>query len=169
MKKAHNYTRQTILSFIDLFYPLFKHFMPIQTFRYAACGGFNVLFSIVLYSIGYNFIFKKQDVSLGFITLSAHIAADYLFAIWIAFPVGFYLSRYVVFQESTLKRRVQLFRYFLVNVGSIILNYLFLKLFIDQLHFFPTIGKAATTVFVIIYSYVSQRNFSFKTHKPKTE
>jgi putative flippase GtrA len=165
MKKVHQYTRQNILSFIDFFYPLFKRIMPIQTFRYAACGGFNVLLSIFLYFIGYNYIFKKQDVSLGFITLSSHIAADYFFAIWIAFPIGFYLSRYVVFQESTLRRRVQLFRYFLVNVGSIILNYFFLKLFIDKLHFYPTIGKTATTVFVIIYSYISQRNFSFKIHK----
>jgi putative flippase GtrA len=136
--------------------------MPLTTFRYAACGGFNTLFSIVLYSIGYNFIYKKHAVHVGHFTLSAHIAADYLFAIWISFPIGFYLSRYVVFQESTLRRRIQLFRYFLVTVGAMALNYASLKFFVEEAHFYPTIAKVCTTVIVVLFSYFSQRNFSFK-------
>ena len=33
--------KKWILDFIDFFYPPFSKLMPIQTFRYAVCGGTN--------------------------------------------------------------------------------------------------------------------------------
>jgi putative flippase GtrA len=163
MQQVHNFIRQSILFIVDAFYPIFKRIMPLQTFRYAACGGFNTVFAIVLYHVGYHFVFKEKIVQLGRIALEPHIAADYLFAIWISFPFGFYLSRYVVFQESNLPRRVQLFRYAVVVVGSIGLNYFFLKFFVEILQLNATLAKVCTSVFVIAFSYFSQRNYSFKT------
>ncbi len=137
--------------------------MPLTTFRYAACGGFNTLFSIFLYFIGNNYIFQKHNLNIGFMTLSGEIAPDYLIAIWIAFPVGFYLSRYVVFQESTLHKKVQLFRYLVVVLGNLVLNYLCLKFFVQVIGLYNTPAKVATAVIVIVYSYIAQRNYSFKT------
>ncbi len=163
MQQIHRTIRNSILSLLDFFYPMFRSVMPLQTYRYAACGSFNTVFGIVLYFIGYNFVFQKQMVHLPFVTISPHIAADFLFGFPIAFPVGFYLSRYVVFQQSTLRRRVQLFRYFVVVCCCIIINYYGLKFFVEVLHLFPTLAKIITSVFVIIFSYISQRNFSFKT------
>lgn len=140
--------------------------MTIQTFRYAACGGFNTTLSIGLYFVGYHFIFTIPTIQITEkLAFSRHIAADFLFAFWIAFPIGFYLSRYVVFQESTLRRRVQLFRYFIVVCGAIGLNYFFLKLFVDFLGLNGPLAKILTSFFVIAFSYVSQRNFSFKIEK----
>lgn len=104
-----------------------------------------------------------QNVNLGFMVMDGAVAPDYLFAIWIAFPVGFYLSRYVVFQESTLRRRIQVFRYFVVIVGNMSLNYVCLKIFTRVFAPYNTIGKIATAVVVIIYSYFAQRHYSFKT------
>jgi putative flippase GtrA len=68
---------------------------------------------------------------------------------------------YVVFPGATLRRRVQLFRYFLVVIGCIILNYLFLKLFVEGLGWYPTPSLMLTAVIVVAFSYVSQRHFSF--------
>lgn len=137
--------------------------MPLQTFRYAACGGFNTVLSIGLYTLAYNYIFTGSTIQLrANFALSRHIAADYLFAFWIAFPIGFYLSRYVVFQESSLPKNVQLFRYFIVTCGAMGLNYIFLKFFVEALDINGPIAKIFTTVFVIAFSYFSQRNFSFK-------
>ena len=169
MRAIHNWIRRNILALIDLFYPLFRKIMPLTTYRYAACGGFNTVFSIFLYFIGNNYIFKKQNVDLGFMVMDGKIAPDYLFAIWIAFPVGFYLSRYVVFQESTLHRRVQAFRYVVVIIGNMLLNYVCLKIFTRVFDPYNTIGKIATAVVVIIYSYFAQRNYSFKTVTPAAE
>jgi len=135
--------------------------MPLQTFRYAACGGFNTGMDITLFFIAYNFIFHKQPVHILFLTIGAHIAA-FLFSFCVTFPVGFYLSRYVVFQETSTSKRAQLSKYFTVVLGCLLLNYTFLKLFVDLFHWYPTPSKLLTTVFVVVFSYVSQKNYTFK-------
>jgi putative flippase GtrA len=94
-------------------------------------------------------------------TFSPHIAA-FLMAFAISFPVGFYLSRNVVFTESNLRGRIQLFRYFLLVVVCICLNYVFIKLFVEQFHIYPTVAKVLTTIIVVTFSYLTQKNYSFK-------
>ncbi len=138
--------------------------MPLQTFRYAACGGGNTVFGLFIYFISYNYILNKEILTLGAVSFKPHIAALFFSFIW-SFPVGFYLSMYVVFQGSELKKRVQLFRYFLVAIGCILINYVFLKLFVEQFGWYPTPSQILTTVLVILFSYFSQRHFSFKGTK----
>jgi len=135
--------------------------MPLQTYHYAACGGVNTAVSLGTYFIAYNYIFKKQVFDLGFIAFQPHIAALFLSFI-VAFPVGFYLSMYVIFHGSYLKRRVQLFRYFIVIVLCMLINYILLKIFVEVFHWYPTPSQVLTTVFVILFNYFSQRHFSFR-------
>ncbi|MBY0479888.1 MAG: GtrA family protein [Chitinophagaceae bacterium] len=153
--------RSLILSVVDLFYPVFKNVMPLQTFRYAACGGFNTCLDITLFFVSYNYILKKQPVHLSFITIGPHIAA-FLIGFAVTFPIGFYLSRYVVFQETSVRKTKQLAKYFTVVFGCLILNYAFLKFFVDMLGFYPTPSKILTTIFVVAFSYVTQKNFTFR-------
>ncbi|MBL7760777.1 MAG: GtrA family protein [Sediminibacterium sp.] len=153
-----------ILKTVDLFYPVFRGFMPLQTYRYAACGGFNTVLDICLFFVSYNFILVKQPLELGFITIGAHIAS-FLMSFLVTFPIGFYLSRYVVFQETSVAKREQLGKYFMVVMGCLILNYIFLKIFVDVLGWYPTPSKIATTFFVVAFSYFSQKNFTFKAVK----
>ncbi len=161
MKNINETIRRTILRWIDVFYPLFKKWFSLQTFRYTAAGGANTLLDISLFSFGYNFIFKKHMLSLGFVTLSPHIAALFL-DMSITLPTGFYLNRYVVFPQAGLKGHVQLLRYIFVVFICIILNYFFLKLFVDHLGWYPTPAKIVTTAIVVIFSYVSQTFFFFR-------
>ncbi len=160
MRKAHHTVKNSILVVIDFFYPLFKRVMPLQTFRYAACGGFNTVLDISLFAFSYNFILRKQNVHIAAFTISPHIAA-FLIAFGTTFPIGFYLSRYVVFQQSPLKRNVQLVRYFSVVLCCIVLNYVFLKAFVEYFHWYPTPAKAAATLFIVVFSYLSQTYYSF--------
>lgn len=164
MQKLHFFIRNLILETVDLFYPVFRRFMPLQTYRYAACGGFNTALDICLFFVSYNFILLKQPLELGFITVGAHIAS-FLMSFLVTFPIGFYLSRYVVFQETSVAKREQLGKYFMVVLGCLILNYLFLKIFVDVLGWYPTPSKIATTFFVVAFSYFSQKNFTFKAVK----
>jgi putative flippase GtrA len=149
---------------VDYFYPLFRRFMPLQTFRYAACGGGNTALNIFLYFILYNFVLQRQVMHVGPIAISAHIAA-FLLAFCVNCPVGFYLSMYVVFAGSYLRRRVQFIRYFLIALVCIFLNYVLLKLFVDGLGWYPTPSMIVTAAIVVLFSYVSQRHFSFRTKK----
>ena len=162
MRKLHEHIRSMILNTVDLLYPLFQRMMPLQTFRYAACSGFNTCLDITLFFISYNYILQKQPVHVGLLTIGPHIAA-FLISFSITFPIGFYLSRYVVFQATSVAKREQLGKYFMVVLGCLFLNYGFLKLFVDVMHWYPTPSKLLTTVFVVAFSYVSQKHFTFKT------
>lgn len=140
--------------------------MPLHTFRYAACGGANMLLDIFLFAIALHFIFHKQNFDLGFFVFKPHIAA-FLFAFIITFPVGFLLSKYIIWTGSSIKGRVQLFRYFLIVVMNLFFNYYLLKLFVEYLHLYPTISKILTTVIIVAFSYISQKHFTFKVKPAK--
>ena len=150
-----------IIRTIDQFYPPFRKIMPLQTFRYAACGGSNTCLDIFVYFVCYNFILKKQIVHTPVVAISPHIAAIFL-AFCISFPTGFFLMRKVVFTGSILRGRVQLIRYFSLVMVCLLLNYIFMKLFVEHLHLYPTVSKILTSVFVITFSYLSQKKFTFK-------
>lgn len=153
--------RQRLINFIDLFYPAFRRFMPLQTFRYAVCGGSNVLLDLFIYFISYNYILHKQNLDLGLVVFKPHIAA-LLMAFCISFPVGFLLSKYVVFNSSQLRGRIQLFRYILIVGVNLFLNYAILKVLVEYMHFYPTIARLFATAFVVTFSYLSQKHFTFK-------
>lgn len=153
--------RKFLNSFIEFFYFDFFRFIPLQTFKYLACGGTSMVVDLFVYFISYNFIFRKQAVEIGSLTMGAHIAA-FVVAFMVSFPMGFILNKFIVFTNSQLRGRVQLFRYGLTVISCIGLNYLFLKLFVEGFHWYPTPSKALTTAVVAVYSYFTQQYFSFK-------
>lgn len=162
MVRALNKIQILITSIIDWFHKPFRKYIPTETFRYGATGGFNTVLDIFLFYIFYNFVFLKVNLNLGFVVLSPHIAA-FVFVFPITFSIGFLLSKYITFTESPLRGKKQLLRYGVSVSGAILLNYLLLKLFVDHFHLPATLSKAFTTVFVVLYSYMMQRYFTFKT------
>jgi len=154
--------KKEINAIIDFFYPPFRKLMPPQTFRYAACGGFNTSLDIFIFFLSYNYILHKEVLHLGILAFKPHIAA-FLISFLISFPTGFLLMRHVVFPGSALNGRVQLFRYFLMVLICLLLNYFFIKLFVEKFHLFPTISKIITTAIVVFFSYLTQKNFTFKS------
>jgi putative flippase GtrA len=154
--------RNLIIKIVDWFYFPFLHFISPEVFRYAVTGGLNTILDLTLYFIFYRYVLDVQLVDLGFVAISPHIAA-FLMVFPITFFTGFILAKYVTFSASELRGRIQLFRYFLTVFGAIVLNYVFLKLFVEYFGWYATVSKGITTIIVVIYSYVSQRYFSFKT------
>ncbi|MBI2259381.1 MAG: GtrA family protein [Flavobacteriia bacterium] len=150
-----------IRSFIDLFYPLFKNLMNKQMFYYIACGGSNTLFGFVLYYYSYHHLLEKQNFSFFFIVISPHVAA-FLFSFIVTFPIGFLLSKYIVWSDSYLKGKQQLFRHFLLVILFFLLNYILLKLFVEVFFWWPFPSQVITTSIIIIISYLSQKYYSFK-------
>lgn len=153
--------QKIITALVDLFYPLFKSWMPLKTYRYAVCGGGNLILDILLYFVFYNYVLHQENLDLGFIVVSPHIAA--LFIVFpITFLTGFLLNKYIAFGESNLRGRIQLYRYALVVAGAILLNYLLMKLFVDVLGFWATLSKILVTAISVVYSYTLQNRFTFK-------
>ena len=138
--------------------------MPIQTFRYAVSGGSVTVLGLLSYFIAYNFFLEDDIVHFFGLTMTKYIAA-YAISFCISFPVGFFLSKFVVFSESQLKGRIQLFRYGILQGLNIIINYSLLHLFAGYFGFWATPSQTITTVIIAVFSYFFQRNISFKTKK----
>jgi putative flippase GtrA len=156
--------KDLIESLIDWTYKPFGKVIPLETFRYAICGGANVSLDLILYFVTYNFILRKQIVHLPFMSISPHIAA-FMIVFPITFLTGFLLMKYITFNESQLRGRIQLFRYGITVLICILLNYLLLKFFVEYCGIYPTISKFLTTGVVTIYSYFSQKHFTFMTKR----
>ncbi len=174
--RKFNFVRNTILKVIDFFHPPFKKWIPVQTFRYIACGGGVTVLGLFVFFISYNFLLppyihteivnnrKEELVSFYFFSMNRYIAA-YVISFCVGFPTGFFLSKFVVFQESHLKGRVQLFRYATLQFLNIVLNYFLLHFFAGWCGFWATPSQALTTALIAVFSYFFQRHISFRTKK----
>ena len=150
-----------LIKIIDSFYFLFKGILPLKTYRYAVCGGSNLVLDILLYFLIYHYVVSKENVDFYFFVMSPHIAT-----LFIVFPITlltvFLLNKYITFEDSNIATGTQLYRYVLVCLGAIIINYVCMKLLVDWMGFYPTPSKIITTVIAVVYSYTLQNRFSFK-------
>ena len=156
--------RHIIVGAIDYCHKPFASIIPTQTFRYLACGGSNTLLNIFIYWFAYNILLHKQDVAIyGNIVIAVEVAA-WVIAFAISFPAGFIMSRHIVFPESNLHGRIQLFRYALTTVTFILLTYVLIKVFAFCLPMVnPTVSYFFICIITAILSYISQRRFTFKS------
>lgn len=142
--------------------------MTIQTFRYAAAGGANTLLGLIIYYISFTFILKKENLELGFYTLTPHSAALFM-TFCVCFPFGFFMMKFVVFGNSTIKGKVQLVRYFMSYMLSLAVNYVLLKLLVEIVHIYAIFAQIISTAVVISISYFIQRHYSFKIKAPGSD
>jgi len=161
MRKLGGYICSYIIRFIDFFYiePLHK-LVPESLFRYFFCGSANMVFDWALYFVFYNFVFVKEIVYFHFLAVSPHIAA-FLVSFPISFSTGFLLGKYISFQGSALRGRVQVIRYGMVTGGNILINYLGLKILVEHAGIFPTPSKMIVSIICTVFSYIMQRHFTF--------
>lgn len=161
MRKLFETIGRWITLIVDFFYPPFRKYFTLQFFRYGATGVGNMIFDWVLYYFFFHFVLHKQMLHLGFVTFSPHIAAM-LLAFPFSFFSGFLLQKYVTFTSSELKGRVQIVRYLSVVMANLLLNYLGLKLLVEYIHIFPTPSKMIVTIITTLFSYFTQKTFTFK-------
>ncbi|MBB2144204.1 GtrA family protein [Pedobacter sp. LMG 31464] len=156
--------RKRALMVIDFFYPPFKKWFTLHTFRYMASGGITAATGIIGYFLIYNYVLHQQDVTVGPYLVTAHIAALAIESVS-TFIIGFTLNKYLVFTQSNLKGRIQLFRYATVVATNLLLNYALMKILVEGFQFYPTIAKTLITLILAVFSYFSQKYFSFKVKK----
>ncbi|MES2827811.1 MAG: GtrA family protein [Bacteroidota bacterium] len=160
--------RKALLQLIDFFYPPFSKWLPLHTFRYLASGGSTAASGVVIYYISYHWILHQKDVNLDIAffpnLITASTAALAIESV-ITFCIGFILNKYLIFTQSDLKGRVQLFRYLSVYTTNILINYALLKVLVDAFGFYPPLSKFIITVILAVFSYFSQKHFTFRVKK----
>lgn len=156
--------KRRILQLIDFFYPPFSKLIPLQTFRYAVSGGSNAGLNLLIFFLSYNFILQQEMIHIGPYTITRYIAA-YIIALSVSFPAGFLLNKYIVFQQSDLEARVQLFRYASLTAMSIYFDYALLHFFVGYLGFWATPSQALIIVILSLFSYFFQTYITFTKKK----
>lgn len=161
---------QIISNFIDFFYPPFRKWCPKQVFRYAACGGGNLVLDWVLYFLVYNFVVGHRWVYIDLTPFldQAHLVCitPHIFALCIVFPItlltGFWLNRHITFTQSSLHGIRQFARYISIVAVNLAMNYFGLKLLVDGWGWYPTPSKICITLLTVVISFFGQKYFSFR-------
>lgn len=162
-----------ITKIIDFVYSPFQNYIPRELFRYAACGGGNMVLDWVLYFLTYNFIIGHDLVYIHPFTLSPSQPLNFqlcltphIASLCIVFPItlltGFWLNKYVTFTRSTLHGARQLSRYILIVALNLAINYFGLKLLVEHFFWYPTPSKICITLFTVIISFLGQKYFTFR-------
>lgn len=153
---------KVLITIVDWLYiaPI-RRFIPRDIFGYGLCGGCNLLLDMMWYYLIYHYIVAERFIDLGVVVMSPHIAA-----LVVVFPItfftGFWLNRNVAFRAYNYTTAKQLFRYALSVVGSLLLNYVLMKLFVEAIHIWPTPSKVLTSIITALYSFLAARYFTFK-------
>ena len=162
-KLAHILTK-----IIDFFYPPFRKVMSEQLFRYAACGGGNLVLDWILYFLVYNFVIGHEIVNLQFTIYTLQFAqaiTPHIASLCIVFPItlltGFWLQKNVTFSSSNLHSAQQLGRYIVIVMINLAINYFGLKLCVEALGWYPTPSKMVITLVTVAISYLGQKYFTF--------
>ena len=154
--------QEKITKAIDFFYvgPM-RRVMPLQTFRYAVCGGANLMLNWLVYALLYDVVLGFDYLDLGFIYISRHIAA-----LAVTFPItlitGYLLQSRISFAGSPLGDRVSSVRYLVTTLGSLAINYACLKLFVEICGIYAPAAQVITSLITIVYSYLLQKFWTFK-------
>ena len=150
-----------LISIIDRVYrPSISRFCTREMFGYALCGGLNMTLDTLWYFVIYHFVVAQRFIDLGVVVVSPHIAS--LIVVFpITFFTGFWLNRNVAFRVSEYACRRQLFRYVLSVMGSLLLNYVCMKLFVESFNICPTPSKMFTTVVSVCYSFLMGKYYTF--------
>lgn len=167
---------QIITKIIDFFHRPFAKWIPEQLFRYAACGGGNLVLDWILYFLIYNFVIGHEIVSLQFSVFSIQFAqaiTPHIATLCIVFPItlltGFWLQKYVTFKPSDADRqhsgKRQLVRYIVIVAVNLAINYFGLKLCVETLGWYPTPSKMVITLLTVIISYFGQKYYTFRLKK----
>jgi hypothetical protein len=145
-----------------LYVPIFRRVVSRNIFAYGVCGGANMALDTLWYFLLYHYVVCERFINLGVVVMSPHIAALCL-VFPITFFTGFWLNRNVAFRVTHLHSRRQLLRYALTVVGSILLNYVCMKLLVESFNLWPTPSKILTTIISVAYSYLVAQYYTFTT------
>ena len=152
---------QRLISLVDALYIApFRKVVSREIFGYALCGGANMALDTLWYFVIYHYIVAEHFIDLGVVVVSPHIAS-----LAVVFPItfftGFWLNRNVAFRATAYRSRRQLMRYALTVAGSIVLNYVCMKFFVECVGIWPTPSKTLTTAVSVVYSFLAAKFYTF--------
>jgi putative flippase GtrA len=146
---------------------LIKSLLRNKVVRYFFSAGTATVVDVGVYFTTYNYVLRKTDIPfIGPLVLTAP-----MLSLVVSYSCGlvtnFVITRWLVFSESDLRKRDQLFRFIQVALFVLFLNYLFMKLLVQGLEWYPTISRITSALSIGVLSYLFHKNYSFKNSQKR--
>lgn len=146
---------------------MLKAFSQSKVLRYFLSAGVATLVDVSMYFIAFDYIYEKIDIQVfNSFTISA-ATASLLLSYTMGLITNFLITKFLVFHESDLETHKQLFRYVLVAILVLVLNYLLMRFLIRNLEWFPTVARAVSAISIGVLSFIIHKTFSFRVSKEK--
>ena len=146
---------------------MLKIFAQSKVVRYFLSAGVATMVDISMYFIAFNYIYQKNDILLFSSFTIAASTASLLLSYTMGLITNFIITKFLVFHESDLETHKQLFRYILVALVILALNYVMMRFLIRNLEWYPTIARAVSAISIGLLSFIIHKTFSFRVSKEK--
>lgn len=140
---------------------LINKFLRNKLVRFFLSAGIAAVVDVLTYYIIINYVIKHSAVIINNQSVSAHE-----FSLFISYTVGvitnFILTKYAVFNDSTLKSRQQFTRFAMVAGIGFFANYGLLRFFVEYCGLWPTLSRISSALSLGFASYFIHKGFTFK-------
>ena len=144
-----------------------KKIFNSKVFRYFISAGIATWVDVMIYFVAFNYIYQKQDVNMfNWLVISAP-TASLMLSYTAGLLTNFFFTKHLVFKESELETHKQLFRYVLVAMVVLGLNYILMRFLIRNWEWYPTIARAFSAIAIGAISFIIHKTFSFKVSENK--
>lgn len=147
---------------LDVFYPIFKAFMPKSTYRYLAVGGICFLTNFCIFHFSYYCIYTKLPLPPE--QVYPHVLSI-LTSFSITVFIGFILNAKFVFTDSILGMKEQRFRYVGSTIVATIVSIILMHLFSVCLKMNLTISFLMNILIIQTANFYIQKYFSFRSRE----
>jgi putative flippase GtrA len=89
-----------------------------------------------------------------------------MIAVFVATSFGFFLHKYVTFNNGERKYLSQYVKFWVVSTGTLILNSSIVYLFVHFSGLHDLLSKVIATAVTMVWSYIMQRLWVFKKNEP---
>lgn len=133
-----------------------------KIFRYLISAGLATWVDVIVYFLAYNYLYQKTDIVFGGGIVIASTTASLVMSYTAGLLTNFMLTKWLVFSDSELQTHQQLFRYVLVAILVLALNWMLMRFLIIRLAWYPTISRAVSALLIGFLSFSIHKVFSFK-------
>ncbi|MFC1656341.1 GtrA family protein [Patescibacteria group bacterium] len=132
--------------------PLIKKDMPVQFIKFGIVGISNTLIDLGIFQ-----------------ALTAYTPIYYVIANIISFSLGvlnsYIWNRIWTFRSPDRRISKEFIRFAIISVIGLVLNTLFLAVFIEVFNFPSFLGKVVATVLVFVWNFFMSKSWVFKTNE----
>jgi putative flippase GtrA len=131
-----------------------------QVFRFVLSAGSGALVDVSAFHLFYHNIFDKKTYQILSLTIGNY-TVSLAISFFLGVIVNFFMTRYIVFQESETKPSKQFIRFISVAIIGYFANWTIVKLFILKLNFDPDVARIIAISSLFFASYFIHKVFSF--------